>query len=249
MAWPQVSSLFGDKRIYKPGEVLRFAGFELTLKVNKRARRISLRIDNRSGQAIVSAPRLKDLPQAVDFALSRSDWLCERTQLRPAHKPFSAGQVIDCGGKRLLLRATGNLAAARLQTQGADLILTAGAEGAAFHRRVETYLRRQALGFANDRTLAYTKLMNYQEVKVSLSDTKARWGSCTPSRKTIRVSWRLIMAPPFVFDYVCAHEAAHLKHPNHSPQFWAEVEALYGDTLEARRWLKDQGMALLSYRL
>jgi predicted metal-dependent hydrolase len=80
-------------------------------------------------------------------------------------------------------------------------------------------------------------------------DARTRWGSCSPPRAgaphgRIRYSWRLVLAPPAVLDYVAAHEVAHLAEPNHSPAFWAVCADLYGDVAPARRWLKQNGAAL-----
>ena len=88
-----------------------------------------------------------------------------------------------------------------------------------------------------------------ERIKVSLFDAKGRWGSCTPMRKTIRYSWRVIMAPKPVLSYLCAHEVAHLRHPDHSPRFWAEVTSLYGGNYKpARDWLKKQGHTLFRFQ-
>ncbi|OYW78897.1 MAG: hypothetical protein B7Z26_09010 [Asticcacaulis sp. 32-58-5] len=127
------------------------------------------------------------------------------------------------------------------------LILTAGGQDEAYARRVSRYLSKQALEFAQTYTEDYAQALGYQGVKVSIFDPKGRWGSCTPSRQTIRYSWRLIMAPESVFAYVCAHEVAHLKHPHHQPPFWAEVERIFGDYKPARKWLKTHGHSLFAY--
>ncbi len=83
---------------------------------------------------------------------------------------------------------------------------------------------------------------------LAVSDTRSRWGSCTPprpgKRAAIRLSWRLILAPAAVADYVVAHECAHLAEANHSPRFWAVVKRLVGDPAPHRRWLRRNGAAL-----
>jgi predicted metal-dependent hydrolase len=83
---------------------------------------------------------------------------------------------------------------------------------------------------------------------VAVMDARARWGSCTPEHRgaaaRIRYSWRLILAPPWVADYVVAHECAHLIEANHGPRFWALVERLFGDPAPARKWLKAEGVGL-----
>ncbi len=81
-------------------------------------------------------------------------------------------------------------------------------------------------------------------MKVSIVDTRSRWGSCSPHNRSIRYSWRVIMAPPAVADYLAAHEVAHLVHADHSPAYWAVVARLVGDHRPHRRWLRDHGAAL-----
>ena len=85
-------------------------------------------------------------------------------------------------------------------------------------------------------------------VKVSLFDAHGRWGSCSPSKKSIRYSWRVIMAPTDVLVYLAAHEVAHLRHPDHSPAFWATVNELLGKPYKpGRAWLKARGHELFKY--
>lgn len=80
----------------------------------------------------------------------------------------------------------------------------------------------------------------------ALSGARTRWGSCT-SKGVVRLNWRLVQAPPAVLDYVIAHELAHLRHMNHSPAFWAEVERLYPGWQPARQWLKNHGNSLFRH--
>ena len=113
--------------------------------------------------------------------------------------------------------------------------------------RLAAYLRalaRDRLAAASDRHAAALR-RPYR--KITLRDTRSRWGSCT-AQGDLMYSWRLVMAPPEVLDYVAAHEVAHLAQMNHSPAFWAVVERLYGDWRPARRWLQVEGASLHRYR-
>jgi len=228
---------------YSAGQLVDCGTFQLRLKVNSRSRRISLRLDNKTGEAVVSAPRLRDLPQAVDFALSRSDWIAGHLAERPVMQAFAPEMDIPYRGGYLRLRQASGRAAARREGD----VLSAGGDGAAYHRRIERFLRLEAQRFAEQHTELYAQQLGVSGVRVSLIDPKGRWGSCTPGRKAIRYSWRLIMAPDEVFAYVCAHEAAHLRHPHHGPDFWAEVEALFGAYAPKRQWLRSEGVGLFVY--
>jgi predicted metal-dependent hydrolase len=249
MFWLKSDSPKPVKASLVPGEVIERDGVRFRLKLNARARRISLRIDNKTGEAVVTAPRQRDLNQAFEFALSRGDWIRQKTAgIEPA-RGFYEGAQITVHGRTVTLRQAQNLSAARLVDEGIGQVLIAGGEGEAYHRRIERYLRREALRTAEAHVARYAGVLGVAGVKVSLFDARGRWGSCTPLRRTIRLSWRLILAPPSVFDYVCAHEAAHLRHPHHGPAFWAEVVRLFGDHSAARSWLKTEGLSLYAYGL
>ncbi len=246
-----VSALLrGTSTAYAPGDVIDCGDYQLRLKVNARARRISLRIDNKTGDAVVTAPKERMLGDAVDFARSRHEWVLStrRGQSRP--QPFAPGMVLSIRGHDVTLahRAGVVTPKAEAQADGSWLLVTSG-DDATYARRIERYLRQQAQKTFEAETAKYVAMLGHAGVKVSLFDAKARWGSCTPMRKTIRYSWRVIMAPKAVLSYLCAHEVAHLKHPDHSPRFWAEVTALYGGNYKpARDWLKKQGHTLFRYQ-
>ena len=113
--------------------------------------------------------------------------------------------------------------------------------------RVAAYLKhraRERLALASD---AYAQRIGRHYRSLTLRDTRSRWGSCT-AEAGLMYSWRLIMAPPLVLDYVAAHEVAHLIEMNHSQRFWAIVADLMPEYAQPRRWLKAEGHALHSYR-
>ncbi|MBD3838316.1 M48 family metallopeptidase, partial [Brevundimonas sp.] len=105
-------------------------------------------------------------------------------------------------------------------------------------------LKREARATLVERTEHHLRTLDQRPVQVSIADTRSRWGSCSPHNRTIRYSWRVIMAPPPVIDYLAAHEVAHLVHADHSPAYWSVVERLVGDHRPWRKWLKDYGAAL-----
>ena len=109
------------------------------------------------------------------------------------------------------------------------------------------FLKAQARMRAHYRVMHYAALLGTQVAALRLADPKARWGSCTSDGR-IMLSWRLIMAPDHVFDYVAAHEVCHLRHPDHSPAFWATVGQLYGDVGPAKSWLRAHGGRLHAIR-
>ena len=214
----------------------------LRLSVNPRARRLSVRIDARAGEAVVIAPTERGLTQAVAFARTKAVWISERLAVQPKDRPLEPGQVISLLGRPVRLEAAPGAGAARLVEEGT--VIRSGGEGEAYARRVENLLKRQARETLIERTEHHLKTLGQKPVKVSIADTRSRWGSCSPHNRTIRYSWRVVMAPPPVIDYLAAHEVAHLVHADHSPAYWSVVERLVGDHRPWRKWLRDYGGAL-----
>jgi len=245
-----VSAFLRSHTAYVPGDIIDCGDYKLRLKINARARRISVRIDNKTGDVVVTAPRPKLLPDAIDFARSRHDWIVRTRRGQTPPRPFAPGMVLAIKGHDVLLEARDGVITPKAEPQpdGSWRLVTSG-DSATYARRVERYLRQQAQKTFEAETAKYVAMLGHPGVKVSLFDAKARWGSCTPGRKAIRYSWRVILAPKAVLSYLCAHEVAHLKHPDHSPRFWAEVRSLYGgDYKPARDWLKKQGHTLFAYQ-
>ena len=226
-------------RALKSGDLVDVGPAQVRLAVNPRARRIGLRIAA-DGAVVATAPSARSLPRALAFARERASWIAERLDARPAGVPFAPGPVVPVRGRPTLLRAERGRRAARLEAGE----LVAGGEGEAFARRILAWLKREALADLKSATARHAAALGRPAPAVRLTDARTRWGSCTPATASIRYSWRLVLGPPEVLDYVAAHEAAHLVEANHSPAFWAVVQRLYGDPAKARAWLRAQGAAL-----
>ncbi len=112
--------------------------------------------------------------------------------------------------------------------------------------QLKRLFRKEALEYSKDQSQKWAKDLNVSLQDVLVKDYRARWGSCS-SRGILTYSWRLIQAPPQIFDYVCAHEVAHLLHLNHSPAFWQVVSSICPHYQESRRWLKINGLQLFNY--
>jgi predicted metal-dependent hydrolase len=112
--------------------------------------------------------------------------------------------------------------------------------------RVRRYLTGEAGRDLRAAVAKHTAALGVPARRIAIRDTKSRWGSCS-STGTLSFSWRLIMAPPLVLDYLAAHEVAHLKELNHSNRFWTLLGELCPATEEAERWLKRHGAELHRY--
>jgi len=227
-----------------PLEALNGAVVPLRLTVNPRARRVSIRIDARGGQVVAVAPRERLLGDAVAFARSRMGWIVERMKARVEGRPLEPGRVIPVHGRDTRLEATGTAGAARLALSEDGPVIRSGGEGEAFARRVENLLKREARTALVARTDVHIAALGLKPAKVSIVDTRSRWGSCSPHNRSIRYSWRVVLAPPQVLDYLAAHEVAHLVHADHSPAYWSVVHRLVGDHRPFRAWLREHGQAL-----
>ena len=219
-------------------------GVPARLSVNPRARRLSIRIDGRAGEAVLVAPSERGLAQAVAFARTKSNWMRQRLAERPESAPLEPGAVVPLYGRPTRLVAVGGAGAARLIDGPDGPYIQSGGEGEAFSRRVQNLFRRLARQVLLERTEHHLRALGQRPVTVSIADTRSRWGSCSPHNRSIRYSWRVIMAPPAVADYLAAHEVAHLVHADHSPAYWLVVQRLVGDHRPFRKWLRDNGPAL-----
>lgn len=226
----------------RDGEVAEWPGARVRLRVNKRAKRISLRLDLASGEVLAVAPSERMLPQAEAFARTKTDWIARRLARTTQRVAFAPGEELPFKGRTLRLTQGVGASAALLSPDGTTL--SAGGDTEGFARRVAAWLKRHAREALTERSAFYASELDLPAPAVSLNDARTRWGSCTTGAATIRYSWRLILAPDAVLDYVAAHEVAHLIEANHGPRFWALVERLYGDPAAARRWLKTHGASL-----
>jgi predicted metal-dependent hydrolase len=229
---------------HRHGDVIEIDGVRITLKVNRQARRVSVRVDASRNEVTATARSERGLAEAVKFASDRAIWIKSRLIGRPKETPFAPGSVIPFRGGEAALEQVPGASAARLVEDLFQTRIVSGGEGAAYARRIERLLKAEAQRALSERTAAHATALGLKTPKITLGDAATRWGSCTPDRGAIRYSWRLILAPPAVLDYVAAHEVAHLVHADHSPRFWAVVRKLVGDEKTHRHWLRNEGMAL-----
>lgn len=243
-------SLLG-RTAHADGDRFEVAGAAVRLKVNPRARRVSLRLDRTRREIVATAPSARRLTEAAAFARDRAQWIAARWAELPAPSPLAPGQVIDVFGEPVRLEAGAGRARWIAPPDGSTPRIVAMGEGEGFARAVMLVLKRRALEVLTERTRHYATRLGAPMPKVSVADAKSRWGSCRPGLRgapgVIRYSWRLALAPFEVADYVAAHECAHLLELNHGPRFWAHVRALVGDERRHREWLRAEGARLHAF--
>ncbi|HEY5410000.1 MAG TPA: SprT family zinc-dependent metalloprotease [Caulobacteraceae bacterium] len=232
---------------YAAGDTIEVAGCPVRLKVDRRARRVSLRLDAAKGEVIATAPSPRRLKEAAAFAVQRAAWIGDAIRRLPPAEPLSPGAMLELLGRPCRLEL-----ALSPRSQGIfddeGLALRASGVGEAYRRAALRLLKAEALRVLAERSAAHAGALGRPTPKVAVMDARSRWGSCTPGRAgregSLRYSWRLILAPYEVMDYVAAHECGHLVHADHSPKFWALVKSLGPDVRSARAWLRAHGQRL-----
>ncbi|MEL6363438.1 MAG: SprT family zinc-dependent metalloprotease [Pseudomonadota bacterium] len=218
----------------------------LRLVANARAKRLIVRID-RSGAVVVTAPSKRLLPKALAFAESRKDWIREQLKTAPCPAPFAPGFEIPVRGVKHLIRRADNPVLRSAQIVAAPRpTIHVGGDAGQIARRVRERLVREARVDFTYWTSEFSEILNQRRGRISLRDPRSRWGSCN-AKGDLSFSWRLVMAPPHVLEYVAAHECAHLVHMDHSPAFWRTVGRLVEDMEPAKAWLRENGARLHAY--
>ena len=205
------------------------------------AKRIRLSVDPATGTARLVVPKRAAIKTALAWAEDKKDWIAEQRAQLPRPRPFEPGALIPFGDMVLTLDWE---AGSRRVIQQEEDRLSASGPIETLNRRVEAWLKRQALEVLARETAEIALAAGVSVSKVSVADPKARWGSCA-STGAIRYSWRLILAPGFVRRATVAHEVAHRVHMNHAPAFHALVAELLGeDPAPATAWLRRHGAGL-----
>ena len=209
---------------------------------NARARRVSLRVDARTGHVVVTLPPRATQRDGLRLLATHADWVQDRLRRLPEPVPFAPGATVPVDGidRSIIHDRTGRGGGAWLAEDG----LHVSGEAEFLPRRVADWLRREAARRFAAAAAESAARAGLAPGRVSVKDTRSRWGSCTAAGG-LMFNWRLLMAPPFVQHYVVAHEVAHLRHMNHAPPFWDLVDQLTPHRTPASEWLKANGPALL----
>lgn len=224
---------------------LRAAGghrIKVRLEVNAKARRLIIRLDERRREAVAVAPSSRQIEAAAAFAAERVDWISSRLQHLPEITRFEDGEIFQYRGEDCEISLEGEGRIARIHL-GDPRILSVPGDPETTPSRVVRFLKKQAKADLTRAVTRHCEILKVSAKGVSVKDTRSRWGSCTVDGQ-LAFSWRLIMAPPEVLNYVAAHECAHLREMNHSAKFWAHVARCCPDWQRQRAWLRLHGTEL-----
>jgi predicted metal-dependent hydrolase len=234
-------------------QLLKVEGISAPVEVRRHptARRLTLRVSRTQHAVILTMPRGSDLSEADRFLTRNRDWVCERLERVPEPVRLADGATFPLRGVPHEI----SVEPAQRGSGVVDIVARAGrrvpvviVRGAAEHapRRLRDWLLAEAARDLQIAVARHARTLRVKPLRITLRDQKTRWGSCS-SAGQLSFSWRLLLAPPVVLDYVAAHEVAHLVEMNHGPRFWRLVDRIMPRAGEAKAWLRIHGMDLYRY--
>jgi predicted metal-dependent hydrolase len=221
------------------GEVYRVA-----LKRSTRSHRFTLRVRTATRDVLLTAPSRAPLRAAREFAERHSDWIAMRLARLPRPVAFEPQEKTPLRGvEHRIVHRPAARGVVWLETSPDGALICVAGERPHVSRRVADFLKREACKDIERAVARYAKAIGVTPKRIAVRDTVSRWGSCSATGR-LSFSWRLILAPPFVLDYLAAHEVAHLVHLNHSPKYWSLLSRVCPETHRAEAWLKAHGPSL-----
>lgn len=219
---------------------------KIVSSVNPRAKRLSLRVDQSAGVIKLTIPKWTTKWKIERFLNAHEGWITEKsTLLLPKIKIQHGAQILFQGVEHKIVIEHHTKRTTEILTNDSLILIKTNRDDITnnLKRWMIDECRKVIEPIAQEKATRIGKTIS----KIDLRDTKSRWGSCSTDKR-LMLSWRLIMAPPEILDYVVAHEVAHLKHMDHSRKFWDVCYDLTeGDATHARQWLRDNGNQLLRW--
>jgi len=240
----------GPTKSFKSELEFEALGAPIEVRRHPTARRLTLRVSKTKRAVIVTVPAACRMEDAGKFLKSNLDWVRERLGRVPEPVPFTDGAKIPLRGRLHRVCFCGAVRAKAVveiaEAAGAmpRLLVSGRLEHAS--RRLRDWLYDEARADLDTCVRRHAKTLGIKARSISLRDQTSRWGSCTAGG-LLSFSWRLILAPAHVLDYVAAHEVAHLVEMNHGPRFWKHVARCMPNLDEAKRWLRSYGADLHRY--
>lgn len=219
---------------------------KLVIKRSKRAKRVALRLDTKARVINLVVPKGVSMKRAYRFAYDNRDWISDTLKSLPEPVKFVQGADIPVLGqtRRIeMIQEPGRRITSIDMEPNALIVRTNLHDPSA---RIARFLKERARDELGALARQKAERINKRIAGLQVRDTKSRWGSCSEDGR-ISLSWRLIFAPTAAYDYVVAHEVAHLRHLNHSKSFWALCRSLSDNYLEGHHWMRNHGHELMRY--
>lgn len=233
----------GDVQIGNDAVTVAGRVMPLEIKRNRRARRITLRVDTARHRLVLTLPPGVSERAGLAFLQEKAVWLRNNLARVPAPVPFVPGAEVPYLGEPHQIRHRPE-ARGGVWREDAAFHVTGAAEH--LPRRLTDHLKAEAKRECSARARTKAAEIGKEIARVSVREVRSRWGSAS-SYGNLNFSWRLILAPEAVLDYVVAHEVAHLAEMNHSKRFWDLTAELTEDVKGARNWLRINGPGLYRY--
>ncbi len=244
----------GRSKSFKSTLELEALGSPIEVRRHPAARRLTLRVSKTKRAVLVTVPAECRMEEASRFVENNLEWVRERLGSVPEPVPFEDGAKIPLRGRLHCLDFSG---APRTRSGAKPVVEVVASPGATprlvvsgrlehASRRLKDWLLEQARADLDSCVSHHSRTLGVKARSISLRDQTSRWGSCTAGG-LLSFSWRLVLAPAHVLDYVAAHEVAHLVEMNHGPKFWKHVARCMPRLEEAKRWLRSHGADLHRY--
>jgi predicted metal-dependent hydrolase len=217
------------------------------LRRHRQARRYTLRIHAATREVVLTMPPRGSIKEAGEFARKHGGWIAARLGRLPEAAPFSPGVMVPLrGAPHRIVHRRASRGTVWVEANGSERLLCVAGEAPHVDRRVADFLKREAKRDLEAASRRYAARLGVAIKRISVRDQSSRWGSCS-TNGVLSYSWRLILAPPYVLEYLAAHEVAHLVEMNHSPRFWRLVDSLCPVVNRAKVWLDSHGTDLHRY--
>lgn len=224
--------------------ILEIGGRAIPLRIKRhaRARHLILRINDDGDGAQITVPKRATIAEALNMARDKADWILKSLSDHPTRIEFVAGATVPVLGTDYVLCAAPNGLGVRVE----GFEIRVAGKAAHFSRRVTDWLKKKARSEITRLVQEKSHQIDCVPGRISIRDTRSRWGSCGPTGN-LNFSWRLVMAPAFVLDYLVAHEVAHLRQRNHGEKFWKLTQSLSDDMDSAHEWMERHAPELYRY--
>lgn len=242
-------ALFSRRPADPPTIDIAFDGavYPVRLRRHPQARRYTLRIQARTGEVVLTMPSRGRLAEARAFAERNSGWIAARLKRLPRAAPFIDGAVIPLRGYAHRIVHRGHVrGTVWIEIEREERLLCVAGAPPHVGRRIADHLKREAKRELEAACRRYAQELRVAVKRVSVRDQSSRWGSCSTTG-ALSFSWRLILAPDYVLDYLAAHEVTHLVEMNHSRRFWRVLRAVCPHIERAKAWLDAHGADLHRY--